>query len=916
MTDSIPAGFTLTGNTTTQGTYVGGLWTIGTLNVGDTATITLTGTIDAGEAGNTITNVTTAATGDQVDPSTVGDDLDESVVVEDNTTDLVTVKTLASGDATPAEGDTVVFDITVTNNGGAQATNVSLTDSIPAGFTLTGDAATQGTYVGGVWTIGTLNNGDTATLTLTGTIDAGQAGNTITNVVTAATGDQVDPSTVGDDLDESVVVDDVLNPSIGLAKNITEVVDHVDHWDVTFQLIFENNGDVALTDLSLLDDMQTEFGAALIDILQVQVANFSGTGTAPTINPAWATDTTQSIISGGTLDVGDSFEVTFVVGLDPDAAGESFELVNQATANGVGIDPGTGLVDPTLAVTDLSDNGTDPNGENGEDNGDGVFGNDPTPLNLPDIAVAKQVVGAPTQLANGNYLANFLVVVENTGTVDLANLSLQEDIATQFGAAYVNASGLQLVSAPTDASSTVTLAGATFNGGSSTEIVDTSQASLLAVGDAFTFEFAVEVDVAQTAGILENTITITSDAVDANGNQLTDALGNLLTAFDNSDSGGDASSTNPGDPGDQGTLDDPTPLMIADLGIAKSVVGEPIFLANGNALVTFEAVIANTGNVDLASMSLQEDIATQFGSAFQAASNLLLTAGPTGNSAIALASNFNGATVTELLDQSTNNYLAVGDSFTIRFDVEIIPDAVTDTLTNQIVGTGLAVDADGNVIHDASGAQILASDLSDGGADTRGTNPGDAGDNGTSDDPTIINLGQQIQGSTNGTSGSPANLRGVPIVGFAPISQLIGGFLGAPGPIYSGIPIASNANPLTLQSARPVTGGYATQFAVPTDMGIGDCGCGDVAGSEFVQSGDPYVEVPYMETPVDDCGTCEGAVEQPMFVDDAAVVTECPTCQDVAPCESCSDCGNCCGCGGASMQPSGVLFRLKNWLHR
>ena len=104
----------------------------------------------------------------------------------DNTTDLVTVKTLASGDSTPNEGDTVVFQIDVTNNGGAQATNVSLTDSIPAGFTLTSNSVTQGTYSGGLWTIGTVNVGSTATITLTGTIDAGQAGNTITNVTTAA----------------------------------------------------------------------------------------------------------------------------------------------------------------------------------------------------------------------------------------------------------------------------------------------------------------------------------------------------------------------------------------------------------------------------------------------------------------------------------------------------------------------------------------------------------------------------------------------------------------------------------------------------------------------------------------------------------------------------------------------------------
>ena len=126
-----------------------------------------------------------------------------------NTADLVTVKTLASGDSQPAEGDSVTFLIQVTNNGSGQATNVSLTDSLPAGITYSTNTASQGSYDSstGIWTIGDLNNGDTATITLTGTVDAGQGGNTITNTTTAATGDQVDPSTAGDDLNESVDVD-------------------------------------------------------------------------------------------------------------------------------------------------------------------------------------------------------------------------------------------------------------------------------------------------------------------------------------------------------------------------------------------------------------------------------------------------------------------------------------------------------------------------------------------------------------------------------------------------------------------------------------------------------------------------------------------------------------------------------------
>ena len=191
LTDLLPPGLTATaGNgAITQGTYdaATGLFDIGTLNIGETATLTLEGTVNVGEGGNTITNITTAATGDQPDPSTAGDDLDESVVVDANA-DLVTEKTLLSGDSTPAEGDSVTYVITVTNNGTAQATGVSLTDQLPAGITFTGASVSQGSYnsATGLYTIGTLNDGAVATIQLTGTVDVGQGGNTLTNVTTAA----------------------------------------------------------------------------------------------------------------------------------------------------------------------------------------------------------------------------------------------------------------------------------------------------------------------------------------------------------------------------------------------------------------------------------------------------------------------------------------------------------------------------------------------------------------------------------------------------------------------------------------------------------------------------------------------------------------------------------------------------------
>ena len=259
LTDLLPAGLTATANNgvASQGSYdaATGVWTIGTIANGDSVMLTLEGIVDVGEGGNTISNITTAASGDQPDPDMIGDDLNESVTVDDNAS-LVTVKTLASGDSTPLEGDTVTFLIEVDNNGAAQATNVSLTDLLPAGLTATANngVASQGSYdtATGIWTIGTLGNGDSATLTLEGIVDVGEGGNTIVNVTTAAAGDQPDPNTIGDDLNESVTVDD--NASLVTVKTLASGNSTPLEGDtVTFLIEVDNNGAAQATNVSLTD---------------------------------------------------------------------------------------------------------------------------------------------------------------------------------------------------------------------------------------------------------------------------------------------------------------------------------------------------------------------------------------------------------------------------------------------------------------------------------------------------------------------------------------------------------------------------------------------------------------------------------------------------------------------------------------
>ena len=81
-----------------------GLWTIGTLNNGATATLNITATVDVGTSGTTITNTITVVSADQTDSNTTADDPSEDIVVG-NDADLVTGKTVDNG--TPNEGDTI-----------------------------------------------------------------------------------------------------------------------------------------------------------------------------------------------------------------------------------------------------------------------------------------------------------------------------------------------------------------------------------------------------------------------------------------------------------------------------------------------------------------------------------------------------------------------------------------------------------------------------------------------------------------------------------------------------------------------------------------------------------------------------------------------------------------------------------------
>ena len=100
--------------------------------------------------------------------------------------------TKVASNNTPAVGSNITFTITANNAGPSNATGVVINDVLPAGYTFVSSTPSVGTYDNGtgVWTIGNLANGASATLDIVVTVNAtGSYANTAT-----ISGNETDPT--------------------------------------------------------------------------------------------------------------------------------------------------------------------------------------------------------------------------------------------------------------------------------------------------------------------------------------------------------------------------------------------------------------------------------------------------------------------------------------------------------------------------------------------------------------------------------------------------------------------------------------------------------------------------------------------------------------------------------------------------
>ena len=294
LTDILPIGVTYVSNN--QGAdynYGSGIWTIGDLANGATKVLDINVLIDSGSAGKTIVNTTTAAKGDQSDPTTVGDDLTETIIVQ-NGADVVLTKVV--NNSTPNIGETVTYTVTVTNKGTTLVTNLVVKDDLPAGLTFVSATPGKGVWTTPNWTVGTLQPGEEGSIEIKAIVGLDQGGNVLVNTV-SNTQDQFDTNSTPDDPTEAITV---TNLDLEVAKTVNNATPNEGE-TIRYTIRVTNNGASDATNVSLVDKLPVGVTYVSDVVSAGNYNNGSGLWTIGNlVNGAVATLTIDATVNAGT----------------------------------------------------------------------------------------------------------------------------------------------------------------------------------------------------------------------------------------------------------------------------------------------------------------------------------------------------------------------------------------------------------------------------------------------------------------------------------------------------------------------------------------------------------------------------------------------------------------------------------------
>ena len=407
VTDVLPAGIsnavisaatadTQNLNTTTNTITIG----YNSIPIGETRTITVTVDVDSDATGTIVNPASVLSTGTELDNT---NNSDSATTTLNPDFDIVVAKSV--NNATPAIGSTVVYTVSVQNEGPSTATGVVLSDLVPAGLTFTSGTlnGTAGSLAGGTVSFPgvTLAPSQTITGTLNFTVD-NDANGTITNTASVP-----DLSAAGenDQTNNSAGADITVTPVVDLTISKTVSADQSPiGGNLTYTITVNNSGP------------STANAVTVQDTLPTGVTFTSGTGPNNEVLSAASGVVT---VNGGDLASGGSFSFSInatvaagASGVQTNTAVVSTSTSETNTANNTAtavttIDPATSTIAGTVYV-DSNNNGTQDNGEQGIQGVELRLTGTDTQGNAIDRTVTTNDAGDYlfAQLAAGTYQVN------------------------------------------------------------------------------------------------------------------------------------------------------------------------------------------------------------------------------------------------------------------------------------------------------------------------------------------------------------------------------------------------------------------------------------------------------------------------------------------------------------------------------
>ena len=299
--DLLPAGLTFVSYTSTVGTYnsTTGIWALNEIAMGADAILTINVKVDS--AGTSTKNFAEVWLSDQYDPNSIPGNGETSEL--DDTSFEVPIADLRLTETVDIAGASAVFTISVSNAGPDDATGVNVKTSLPAltsAYTFSSYGSTLGIYDNntGIWTVGALADGASATLTITTTI----SGSLLVNWVEVSASGQVDPDSVPGNTSRTED-DDASAPSADLF--VTQSVNNVNP-DIGANVVFTstvgNAGIAGTTNVQVKD---------LLPAGLTYVSYTSSTGTYTSSTGIWA------------------------VGALPNGASQTLNITAKVAANGI-----------------------------------------------------------------------------------------------------------------------------------------------------------------------------------------------------------------------------------------------------------------------------------------------------------------------------------------------------------------------------------------------------------------------------------------------------------------------------------------------------------------------------------------------------------------------------------------------------